>query len=74
MDGTLNFERQKPVTDEYRENWERVFLPKTKCTVREALEFMGILVVIDDSIPPTEIHLRHPNGRVDKIVGIDLNA
>ena len=24
----MDFERQKPVSDEYRENWERVFQPK----------------------------------------------
>jgi hypothetical protein len=70
----MDFEGQKPVTDQYRDGWERIFRPKTRCTVREALESIGIPVVIDDSIPPTEIHLRHPNGRVDKIVGIDLNA
>ena len=23
----MDFERQKPVSDEYRENWERVFAP-----------------------------------------------
>ena len=64
----------QPASDNYRENWERVFRPKTICTVREALEFMGMSVVIDDSVPTTEIHIRHPNGRVDKIVGINFNG
>jgi hypothetical protein len=61
-------------SDTYRDNWDLIFRPKTICTVREAMEFMGIPVEIDDSIPPTEIHLRHPSGRVDKIIGIDLNG
>jgi len=72
----MDIERQKPVTDQYRDGWERIFRPKTRCIVREALGSIGIpvVVVIDDSIPPGEIHLRHPNGRVDKIVGIGPNA
>ena len=64
----MEFEQQKPVTNEYRENWDRVFHPKV--TVREALEYCGIPVIIDESIPPTEIHFHHPSGRVDKLVNI----
>jgi hypothetical protein len=61
-------------SDSYRDNWERIFRPKTRCTVREALEFMGIPFEIDDSIPPNELHLRHPDGHVDKITGIGPNG
>ena len=56
-----------PASDEYRENWERVFRPKV--TVYEALEYCGIPVKIDDSIPKNEIWLVSEN-RIDKIVNI----
>lgn len=59
----------QPASDQYRDNWERIFGRKHTVTVHEALEFCGIPVEINDSIPKDEIWLMSVN-RIDKIVNI----
>lgn len=60
----MEFEKQKPVSDEYRANWDRLFKPRRTVTVREAFEFCGIPVHIDDSIPKDEVRLVGENGEL----------
>ncbi len=61
--------RSQIASDQYRNNWDRLFRPKTTVTVYEALAYCGIPVQINDAIPKDEVWLVSEN-HIDKIVNI----
>lgn len=71
----MDFERQKPVSDEYRENWERVFRSgdmRNRPSLMPVIETPFGRFAVDPSMPRDCIGIIDRNGRRLFMVNIGL--